>query len=39
MTGSETSSNKSLHRTPDATVKRLAYATGEPAAGGGELRR
>lgn len=30
--------DKSLHRTPDASVTRLAYATRAPAAGAGELR-
>ena len=31
--------NQSLHRSPDASVTRLAYATRAPAAGAGELRR
>lgn len=30
---------KSLHRTPDASVMRLAFATRAPVAGAGELRR
>jgi hypothetical protein len=31
--------NKSLRRTPDAPVTRLACATGAPAAGAAELQR
>jgi hypothetical protein len=31
--------NQSLHRTPDASVTRLAFATRAPVAGVGELNR
>ncbi len=34
-----TASNQSLHRSPGASVTRLARATRAPAAGAGELRR
>ena len=35
----QTTPNQSLHRSPDASVTRLARASRAPAAGAGELNR